>query len=101
MSRGAVENDEIVVGVKVLPEPDVVAVIACERLLDEKLPARASQQPAQQGGALLGTAGREPVVFMTEFLAPEAFGQQGGVVVGIIPFAPAAFFFFRFHVCFF
>jgi len=26
--RGAIENDEIVVGVKVLPEPDVVAVIA-------------------------------------------------------------------------
>ena len=98
---GAVEDDSVYVHVEIFTDFDVVAVIACERLLDEKLPARASQQPAQQGGALLGTAGREPVVFMTEFLAPEAFGQQGGVVVGIVPFAPAAFFFFRFHVCFF
>ena len=71
--RGAVENDEIVVGVKVLPEPDVVAVIAPERCKDRKTPAGRAEQTAHQL-ALPCLIGRwRPVVGKAQLLRREPF----------------------------
>lgn len=83
MSRGAVENDEIVVGVKVLLEPDVVAVIAPERGRHAKRLARFPQKPPEELPHPGRVRGPQLIVGMAQLLGPHTVGAERAVV-GVI-----------------
>lgn len=89
--RGTVQNDKVMVGVKVLSEPDVVAIVAPERGRHAKILARFRQKPPENLPLPSFVRGTQLIVGMAQLLGPHAVGAECPVV-GVIQLSVLHFF---------
>lgn len=80
----AVKNHAVHIGIKVLSDLHVIAIVAEERLLYQEISSRLPQQAGKEARAPFHIGGQQMVVFVADVLAALPFGYQLSIVVGII-----------------
>lgn len=90
-----IQQYESVIGIKILADKSIIAVVAVERRFNKKLALSTAEYLFHQGFSLLPVRRRDIVVFETPVLYPLSFLCQLRVVIGIVEKPRLSFFPFQ------
>ena len=94
---GSIQYHAVHIAIEVLSYLNVIAIVAIERLLYQKLLARLAQEFPQYLPSPLQVGRLHQIIFVADVLAHLSFLYQFPVIVGIIQHAPSTFFLFCHH----
>ena len=94
---GSIQYHAVHIAIEVLSYLNVIAIVAIERLLYQKLLARLAQEFPQYLPSPLQVGRLHQIIFVADVLAHLSFLYQFPVLVGIIQHAPSTFFLLCHH----
>ena len=94
---GSIQYHAVHIAIEVLSYLNVIAIVAIERLLYQKLLVRLAQEFPQYLPSPLQVGRLHQIIFVADVLAHLSFLYLFPVIVGIIQHAPSTFFLFCHH----